>query len=238
MRENETEQRENRGEEGNVHAGHRARLFEAYARAGLDGFSDVVVLELLLTFAIPRKNTNPLAHRLLKTFGTLHGVLSASEPQLRAVPGMPPRAAALVGMLRQLWQRAEASRAAEELPLRADSECVALLRQKFVGAQEEQVWILCMDAKCKLLDCCQISEGSVNYTAMPLRRVVEAALAAGATAVMLAHNHTSGVALPSREDVALTRKVKTALENVDVVLLDHIVVAENDYVSMRESGLL
>jgi DNA repair protein RadC len=99
------------------------------------------------------------------------------------------------------------------------------------------VFLLCLDAKLKVLDCREIGEGSINYASVPVRRVVETALDLGASSVVLAHNHPSGVAVPSDEDILTTRRVAAALSAVEIALADHIVVADGDYVSMVQSGL-
>ena len=114
--------------------------------------------------------------------------------------------------------------------------CGAYLVPRFFGRNKETVFLLCLDAKCKVLGCKEIGEGSVNSASISVRKVVETALAANATTVILAHNHPSGVALPSTEDVQTTRRISAALSAVEIHLADHMVVAEGDYVSMVQSG--
>ena len=106
----------------------------------------------------------------------------------------------------------------------------------FFGRKVETVFLLCLDAKCKVLCCKEIGEGSVNAAGISVRRVVETALNAGASTVVLAHNHPSGLALPSAEDIQTTRRMAMALSAVEIHLADHIVVADGDYVSMVQSG--
>ena len=222
----------------NIHKGHRQRLYESYLSAGLDAFPDLVVLELLLTYAIPRRETNTIAHGLMDRFGALYAVFEAPTDSLLQVPGMTQRAAVLLHMLPRLWTRYAASRQADTriFPTRAD--CAKFILSQFHGAREEQVHMLSLDAKCKLLDYRKVSEGSVNSTVLPIRKIVEAALAVNATSVVIAHNHTSGIALPSREDVSATDLLQTALQCVDIHLIDHIIVADADYVSLKDSGLI
>ena len=98
------------------------------------------------------------------------------------------------------------------------------------------MYLLCLDAKGKVLCCQMVGEGSVNSAGVPIRRVVEIALAANATTVVLAHNHPSGLALPSYEDIATTKRLAVALNAVDITLADHIVVADGDHVSLVQSG--
>ena len=220
-----------------IHQGHRQRLYNSYLQAGLDGFSDIVVLELLLTFAIPRKDTNPIAHGLLNRFGSLYAVFEAPVDSLLQVEGMTKRAAVLLHLQPQLWKRYASSRMADTRIFSTRDACAAYLMTQFRGAREEQVCMMCLDAKCKLLDLRKVSEGSVNSTVLPVRRIVEIALAVNATSVVIAHNHTSGIALPSKEDVQATALLQTALKCVDINLIDHIIVADDDYVSLKDSEL-
>lgn len=224
-------------EQKNIHAGHRQRLFDRYAESGIEGFSDIELLELLLAYAIPRKDTNPIAHRLLDTFGTLSAVLEAPQLSLQKVEGMTQRAATLLRLLPQSWKRYEISRQSETKVFLTTEECGNYLVPFFCGLREERIRIMCLDAKCKLLDCREISRGSVNSAAMPIRNIVETALAVNATSVVIAHNHTSGIALPSGEDIDATRRLKEALAGVDILLVDHVIVADNDYVSLRDSAV-
>ena len=225
-------------EERNVHTGHRQRLYDSFRKTELDGFSQVTALELLLTYAIPRKDTNPLAHRLLDAFGSLHAVFDAPVESLLAVEGMTERSAILVHLLPQLWKRCDESRQSTAKILRTTKECGDFLQPKVRGCRTEQVWLLCLDAKCKQLDCRLLGEGGVNETPLPVRRILEIVLSVNAVSVVIAHNHTSGLALPSNEDVAATRMLQEVLKSVDVILADHLIFADGDYVSMRDSGLL
>ena len=116
-------------------------------------------------------------------------------------------------------------------------QCAEYMLPLFYGRRLETVFLLCLDAKCKVLSCKEIAEGDVNSTGISVRKVVETALGSNATSVVLAHNHPSGVAVPSGEDIQTTRKIAAALAAVDIQLVDHIVVADHDYVSMVQSGI-
>lgn len=223
-------------EQKNIHAGHRQRLFDRYAASGIEGFSDVELLELILTFAIARKDTNPIAHRLLDTFGSLGAVLDAPLLSLQKVEGVTRRAATLLRLLPQSWKRYELSHQSETKVFMTTEACGDYLVPFFRGLREERVRMMCLDAKCKLLDCREVSSGSVNSAAMPIRCIVETALAVNATSVVIAHNHTSGVALPSKEDIHSTQRLKEALASVDIFLVDHLIVADSDYVSLRDTA--
>lgn len=220
----------------NIHAGHRARLKGRFLEAGLDALDDITALELILFFAIPRKDTNPLAHALLDRFGSLPAVLEAPVLQLRQVQGMTEHAATLLRLIPEMARRYQIRRSDVGKLLTTVSSCGDYLLPYFFGAREEMVYLLCLDAKCKVLDCRCIGRGSINAADISVRRVVETALAVNATSVVLAHNHTSGIALPSREDEMTTRQLRTALNAVGIILADHIVVADDDFVSMADNG--
>jgi DNA repair protein RadC len=194
-------------------------------------------LELLLYFAIPRRDTNPLAHRLINQFGSLDRVLSASAEDLQTVPGIGASAAALLTLVPQLARRA-ALTAGRERILDTTDALGTYFMELLTGNQEERCYLVCMDAKGKQLSCRLLSQGTAFATGVSVRTVTSHALQSGAAMVALGHNHPSGVAFPSQEDLAATAKLKEALAAVDIRLADHIIVADRDYTSMRLSGLL
>ena len=222
--------------DASIHKGHRERLKARFLEEGLDNFTDIQALELLLFYAIPQKDTNPIAHALLDHFGSLSQVLEADVEELKKVPGISDHSATLLALVTELGRYYQVDCAQRVEVLTTLDACGAYLVPRFFGRSNETVFLLCLDAKCKVLCCKEIGEGSVNSTSISIRKVVETALSANATTVVLAHNHPSGVALPSSEDVQTTRRVAAALSAVEVHLADHIVVAEGDYVSMVQSG--
>ena len=221
-----------------THEGHRERMRKQLKISGMDSFSDVQVLELLLYYAYARQDTNPIAHALLHRFGSLSGVLEAPVSELLKVPGVGPSAAELLALIPQLERRHLINRAGTQKILTSTALCGQYLVPFFHGAAEEQVYLLCLDAKCKVLDCILVQSGDVNSAGISVRKVIKAALAANATSVVLAHNHPSGVALPSEEDRQVTQIVKAALDAVDILLADHIIVADDDFVSLADDGFL
>lgn len=218
-----------------VHKGHRERLKTRFLEEGLDNFSDIQVLELLLFYAIPQRDTNPIAHALLDRFGSLSQVLEAPVEELRKVDGIKNNAATLLALVTQLCRYYQVDSAQRVDILSSLEACGSYLLPRFFGRTKETVFLLCLDAKCKVICCKEIGEGSVNAASISIRKVVETALNANATSVILAHNHPSGLALPSEEDVLTTRRLYGALQAVDIVLADHMVVADGDYVSMAQT---
>lgn len=220
-----------------IHDGHRQRLKERFRQEGLDKFDEIQVLELLLFYAIPQRDTNPLAHRLLEHFGSLAQVLEAPAEELEKVSGVGANVATLLSLTTALARYYMVSRGNQTAVLTSTEMCGDYLLPYFVGRRNETVFLLCLDAKCKVLGCKEVGEGSVNSASVPIRRIVEMALSMNATSVVLAHNHPSGLAIPSGEDVQTTRRLAVALDSVDITLADHVVVADDDYVSMAQSGL-
>lgn len=218
-----------------IHDGHRQRLKDRFRREGLDNFDELYVLELLLYYCIPQKDTNPLAHRLLDTFGTLAGVLDASAEELEKVEGIGKNTSTFLSLITQVGRYYQVKRSEPGEILRNIEQCGNYLVPYFFGRERETVFMLCLDAKCKVLCCKKVGEGSVNSASIPIRRVVEMALAANATTVVLAHNHPSGLALPSADDIQTTHRVAAALEAVEITLADHIVVSRDDFVSIVQS---
>lgn len=219
-----------------VHDGHRDRLRQRFQDEGIDNFTDVQALELLLFYCIPRRDTNELAHDLLNHFGSFAQVLDAKPEDLMRVGGIGANAALFLNLIPAAGRFYDVDRVKNSKILRTTDDCGSFLLPFFKGRNQEMVFLLCLDAKCKVLCCQQVGEGSVNSAGVPVRRVVETALAANATTVVLAHNHPSGLALPSHEDIATTRRIAVALEAVEINLADHIIVADDDFVSLAQSN--
>lgn len=219
-----------------IHDGHRERMKKRFLEEGLDSFTQIQALELLLFYCIPQKDTNPLAHALLDRFGSLSQVLEAPVEELRKVPGVGDHTATFLHLITEAGRFYLVNRSSQEKILPTLESCAEFMLPFFFGRKVETVFLLCLDAKCKVLCCREIGEGSINAAGISVRRVVETALNAGATTVVLAHNHPSGLALPSAEDIQTTRRVAMALSAVEIQLADHIVVADGDYVSMVQSG--
>ncbi len=218
-----------------IHEGHRDRLKNRFLRDGLDNFDELYVLELLLFYCIPRKDTNPLAHRLLDHFGSLTGVLDASPQELEKVEGVSKATSTFLSLITAVGRYYNTRKKKPGEILSKLEQCGEYLVPRFFGCSVEAVYMLCLDAKGKVLWCNKVGEGSINSANIPVRRVVEIALNVNATTVVLAHNHPSGLAIPSADDIQTTYRVAAALDAVDVVLADHIVVSNNDYVSMVQS---
>nr|WP_325179971.1 DNA repair protein RadC [uncultured Oscillibacter sp.] len=221
-----------------VHDGHRERVRRRFLDNELNGFAGHEALELLLYYAIPRGDVNPLAHALMDRFGSLSGVFSAPVELLTQVEGVGERTAMLLRLVPQIAQKARLAELERELALNTRERVGEYLLELFSQERNEVVYQLCLDGKGKLLACRRLGEGSASAVNLDIRKIVQNAITFCASSVILAHNHPSGVALPSQEDHAATLRVKAALEAVEVRLEDHIVVADYDFISFSQSGFL
>lgn len=221
-----------------VHDGHRERMKQRFIGHGLDNFDDHTVLEFLLFYAIPRRDTNELAHRLLERFGSLSAVFEARYEDLLRVEGVGENAAILLRLIPQASRRYQISKNAGERILRTSEDAGRLLVPLYLYAREEIVYLLCLDSKCRLISRRELGRGTLGETEVSIRAIVETALSQNAAAVILSHNHVDGYALPSREDELTTCRIRDALLLVGITLADHIIVCGDDYVSFADSGLL
>ena len=221
-----------------IHGGHRARMKARYLEQGLDSLADHEALELLLYYAIPRADVNPLAHRLIEHFGSFHAVLEAEVSELTQVPGVGENTALLLRLVRELDRRYLIRRAESAGRPTLDKTDAAgrFFLPFFHGLQEEQVYAAFLDDDFRLLKCRRMFEGGVNFAPLSVRKLVEAAIREHAANLILAHNHPMGQAIPSVEDREATQKLASALAGVQLQLADHIIVAGEEYISMAECG--
>ncbi len=221
-----------------VHDGHRERLRARFAEHGLESFNELNALELLLCYAIPRRDTNEIAHRLLDAFGSLSGVFQASMQELTSIPGIGENAATLILMVPQIVKKAHVSKAKEIKIIRNSTDAGNYLLPYFLDEPDEIVMMLCLDNKRAVICCREMGRGVVNCVDANIRRMVETALKVKTTTVIVAHNHPNGVALPSREDDNFTRTLYRSLGLLGITLEDHIIVANDEFVSLADSGVM
>jgi DNA repair protein RadC len=220
------------------HADHRKRLRDKLRRTGLRGFLDHEVLELLLTGAIPRRDTKPIARELLRRFGDLSGVLDTSQEELSSVKGMGPVSAALLRAVRETMERYLASAARKQDLLQNPETAARFARAALAGKPNECFLLIHLNTRNEAIGHETLHEGTIDQTAVYPRRIVEAALQKKASGVILVHNHPSGHPDPSEEDRALTRAIVQAARTVDLRVLDHLIVGRNGAFSFRGAGLL
>ncbi len=218
--------------EKNVHKGHRQKVKNRYIQTGFEGMADHNILELLLFFGIPYKDTNPISHELMDTFGSLSAVFQASVAELKSVKGMTENAACLLNMILPLYARYSADLAAEKPMLMSTEEVVEFMRPRFIDTNNERAFALCFDMEHRLVAARKLSEGDVNSTALDMRKLASTVLETKAVAVILVHSHPNGIPLPSKNDVEVTEKAFGFLKTMKVDLLDHVIVAKTGHCSM------
>ena len=221
-----------------IHDGHRQRMKKRFLDHGLDNFDDINVLELLLFYAQPRRDTNELAHALIERFGSLRGVLESSPAQLKGVSGIGDNAVTLLSLIPAVSRRYMTETVPQNDPVDKPSTAGKYFVPRFMYEKEEVVLALLLDARNRPITCLELSRGVVNAADISTRKLAELCLEHRASSVMLAHNHLSGVPMPSAEDEAVTRQLRDTLWALGVNLSDHVIVAGSKYVSMRQIGFL
>lgn len=219
----------------NIHDGHRDRMRERFSQTGFSGMQSHEMLEMLLYYSIPRKDTNPIAHALIDRFGSIAGVLEAGEDQLLMVDGITQNSVTLIKMLIPLFHEYR-KQSSEGKRLTTADETGRFLCNYYAGVMKERVTVICTDASCKVLAFETVCEGDSGNCLVNCRRLVEIVLKYPmTTAIIIAHNHPGGLALPSREDINSTNELVKTMRSMNISVVDHIIVAGDDYVSMASS---
>lgn len=218
-----------------MHAGHRARVREKYIKNGPEGFADHEVLELLLFYANPRGDTNPIAHELIKRFGSLSGVLEADYDDLVSVKGVGEAAATLISLIPGLFRRYSQDKAEAVKIIKNTEAAESFLLPQFIGVTNERVGILCLDVQGRVKNFVFVSDGALKFAHIDLRRVAQLALQSNADSVILVHNHPDGIAAPSRSDIESTSAVISALGAININVADHIIIGDNECFSMASN---
>ncbi len=223
----------------NVNKGHRQRLRDRYAHAGLGDLHDHEVLELLLYYALARGDTNRIAHHLMKRFGSLSAVLDADLGELQQVTGVGQQAAVLLSLMPALTRRYLHDRIKRDQPILNSARAVAeYVKPLLIGRRTEVFYLLCLDSRLRVIFPALVSRGTVKDAYVHPRKVVELALRHQSSSVILAHNHPSGHLQASAQDKALTQRLVQALGLIDIRVLDHIIVADDQSLSFAELGIL
>lgn len=214
-------------EEKYLHEKHRERMRQKYL-AARDALSDHEILEILLYQVIPRKNTNPIAHRLCRRFGSLRGVLEADMSELTEVEEVGESTAFFLKQILYLWKRCENSRASG-ITLDSVSKIGDYLTALFGGEKSEVVYLLVLGQHAELIACRKLLEGSITACESSARQIAEIALPYGAHRIVMAHNHPGESAEPSDSDVSITRYLRRVLAGIDLALEEHFIVSGNTY---------
>ena len=222
----------------NLHAGHRQRVRQRFLSEGLDAFEDHQVLELLLFYAIPRMDTNDLAHRMIKEFGSLAGLFEADAKDIARRCKVSENTAVLVSLIPSLSRRYFLGKWGDKPIINSSSKAGEYAISLLVGHIYEVFYVICLDTQNRVNYADMVHEGTINEAAIYPRLIVETALRHQASSVILAHNHPGGSLNPSRADISVTQKIITALDSISIKVLDHIIVAGDRYTSFAERRLL
>lgn len=218
-------------------AGHRKRIKDKYEQSGVVGWHDYEIVELVLSYAIPRKDTKPIAKELIKQFKTIAGVLDADPKALQRIEGLSSHSTTLLKLIKDLAMIYQKQGLAKKDLLASPQLVYEYLKVNLKGLAQEEFWIVLLDTRNQLIATETVGKGVVNQAIVFPRQVVERALYHHACAVIISHNHPAGSLTPSKEDLNLTQAINQALKTVDIKLLDHIIVGGNEYLSFREQGI-
>ena len=218
-----------------IHDGHRERMRNKYFRMGLDAFEPHEALEMLLFFSRRQGNTNPLAHELIDRFGSVSAVLSATPEQLLQVKGIGENTAMLISMILPMYRMCMIDKNPRPEVFNGVEACGKYLQAYFKNKTDEEFVIMLFDNSLHLVSFDIISKGVTNFAPLSQRKILESIIKSNAASALIAHNHPNGTSIPSRPDAHATIGVRNLLKGFNVELLDHIVVGEDDYVSMASS---
>jgi len=222
--------------EENLHKGHRERVRHKFIENGLAPFADHEVLEMLLFYAYPQRDTNAIAHHMINTFGSLHNLLEADVPTLITRLGCTENIAVLLNFIPALANRYYRSKWGRNVVLDNGKVAGSYVLDLFVGATVEQFYLLCLDAQRRLNKVTLLSSGTLDEAAVYLREVIRETLNSQASCVILTHNHPGGSMRPSTADLEVTRQIIEGLAFIGVDVLDHIIVAGDMYYSFAARG--
>jgi DNA repair protein RadC len=224
------------GRDGNRE--HRKRLRQKFLTAGMVAFHDYEVVELLLTFAIPRRDVKPQAKKLLREFGSLKGIVDAEIGDLEKISGVGKESAIVIKFIRELATLYLEQKAKEKPQIACTSELLDFCRTAMGGKKDEEFCVIYLDAQNQIIEFETVQKGIANQAVVYPRQVLERALRKKASAIILAHNHPSGHVRPSDADIRLTKTIQETARALDILVHDHIIIGENRFFSFREEGLM
>ncbi|MDE5604511.1 MAG: DNA repair protein RadC [Eubacterium sp.] len=214
--------------------GHRKRMLKAFAERGSSSFEDYQMLEMVLFYVIPRKDVKPIAKALLKHFGSLENVLSASKKQLMNIPGVGNETAVYLNLIFDVFLRLRDNRCKEQKTIKSLDDAADYFKEMYqFENKDERLAVMMLDSSNTIINCIFLSEGSVNAMEINARKLMEQIIGFNASSVIIAHNHPNGIAYPSSEDVNFTLNVREMLKNMGVTLVDHVILNNKEAFSMH-----
>ncbi|AMJ40515.1 RadC family protein [Anaerotignum propionicum] len=221
-----------------IHSGHRERMRQRFLQEGGEGFHDHELLEMLLYYAVPRGDTNPLAHKMVKEFGSLPTLMEAESMDISRLCGVGINTAILISLQKEISKRCIQARWRDRPTLNSLGLAIEYCKSLMAYKNREFFYAVCLDNKRRVINTVQIAEGTVNSAAIHPRVVMEAALKLQASAVIFTHNHPGGNCKPTFDDIETTAKLAKLLFAIEVQLIDHIIIADGMTFSFLENKLL
>lgn len=221
----------------NIHAGHRERMKKQAMESGISDFSPHQMLELLLFYTIPQKDTNELAHHLINTFGSLSGVFDAPYEALLEIKGIKEHTASLIKLIPQILREYQIDKFDESRSMKNISDFGDFFTSLFIGITYEATFAVAVDYQMRIRGTKMIAKGDISTTSVPIKSLLDLALKNNSDLLIIAHNHPGGKPDPSVKDITSTQNIAKALKGVGIHLLDHFIVSGSQYVSMQSSGL-
>ncbi len=221
-----------------MHEGHRQRLTDRYLNEGLEGFEDHEILEYILFYALPRVDTNDIAHKLIETFGSLSGVLEADPKDLHQVSGIGIRAAAYLTMFPDVFRSYQRSKLGKRPSIKTIKDACEFAKSLLFGKAFEQFYVIWLDTQNRVIHYERLSEGGISESPVYMNKIAAGALRHHAVKGLVAHNHPGGSVTPSAADISTTHDIVKALGTLGIELIDHIIVSENNAFSFQADSLM
>lgn len=221
----------------NIHDGHRARMRKRFRETGFNGFNDHEILEMLLFYTCPRKNTNDIAHQLINKFGSFAGVLEAEYDDLVNTKNISENAAILFKIITKALPAYYNSRS-EGVVFDTIEKIMRMFEPYFVGLTHEELRLACFDSNFRMLSNILVSSGTQYSTDIDLRTIVSEVLRTNAASAVICHNHPRSDETASAEDREATKQISHVLKMINVELIDHIIITEERTYSLRQYGYM
>ena len=222
-------------EKKNIHQQHRQRVRQRYLSGGIDSMPEHNIVEFLLFYCVPYKDTNAMAHDLIDKFGDINGILDAPIEELQKINGIGENASVMLKLMHDICCKYNKNRISRKTTIDDGDELEEFLAAKYYGESREIVYVIGVDSRGSVTKCIKVCEGSPDSATVDKRMIAEAALSSGTSSIILVHNHPGGFAAPSTADVITTRELITLLKELSVNLIDHVIVADDGCYSMAKS---
>lgn len=222
----------------NIHSEHRKRVKKKFKTSGLEHFECHEVLELLLYYAIPQKDTNPIAHELIRKFHNFTNVLDASIDELVEVDGIKEHTALLIKLIPAVMRRYHIEKSHEIQFIRDQRMAKDFITQRYDCSEVENFFIFCLRADNSILDSTILSMGTCSRVEVQIRELTEYVLKNKCNKIIISHNHPNGNVIPSDEDIVMTQKLDQSCILNDIEIVDHVIISTDDVYSFQKTGLM